>query len=175
MRKVNRTWMAAVAAALLLGTLVGAVWARPNDRPQMAVTTRKVTIPAAFFYPAGDAGYYTNNGVWVRTDLGECRFNAPVIFPTLSSVTVKKITLSVTDNNAGYDACAILWRTSPKNLSEVQMASACSSGSGGTTNCDDSTIDNARVYPAHGPYVRLYIGGTDIAVYGVTIEYQINT
>jgi len=99
-----------------------------------------------------------------------------VVFPTLSAVTVKKITLSVEDHNGSADACVTLYRTSPKNLTQVSMALACSSGSwGGPTSYDDDSINNAVVWPAHGPYLWLEIAGTNIIVYGVTIEYQRNT
>jgi hypothetical protein len=107
------------------------VWARPNQSPQAADITRKVTIPAAFFHPKMDGLDWNNTGVWLALDSGSGIFTAPVVFPTLSAVTVKKITLSVTDNNAASDACVSMYRTSPKNLTEVQMAGVCSAGSGG--------------------------------------------
>ena len=92
--------------------------------------------------------------------------------PGVEWLTVKKLTLAVDDNSAGYDACAYPYRTSPTNLTQAQMAGVCSSGSGGATSHSDSTMDNAQVYPNQGPYLWLSIGGPGIPVYGVTIEYR---
>jgi len=172
---MKKASMAIMLAALLVATIVGVVWARPNQSPQAADIIRKITIPAAFFHPRYDGIDYSNAGMCLAVDSGSGGFTAPVVFPTLSAVTVKKITLSVTDNNAGSDACIAMYRTSPKNLTESGMAAVCSAGSGGATSYDDNTIDNAVVWPAHGPYLWLDIYGTNIRVYGVTIEYQRNT
>jgi hypothetical protein len=136
------------------------VSARPNQSPQAADITRKITIPAAFFHPNRDGLNWTNQGVWLAVDSGIGNFTAPVVFPTLSAVTVKKVTLSVTDNNAGSDACVGLYRTGPKTLTEALMAWVCSTGSGGATNYDDNTIDYGTVWPSHGPYLSLGIQGT---------------
>lgn len=161
-----------VLAALLVATMVGVVWARPSRGAQAADIVRKVTIPAAFFIPSEDGLDWFNDGALS----GNGAFTAPVIFPTLSAVTVKKVTLSVEDHNGTADACVTLKRASPKNLSQVSMATACSSGSwGGPVNFDDDTIDYATVWPAHGPFLWLELDGTSILVYGVTIEYQRKT
>jgi len=168
--------MAIVLAALLVATMVGAVWAIPSRGAQAADIVRKVTIPAAFFHPTTDGMSYSNYGAYIALGGGtNATFTAPVVFPTLSAVTVKKITLSVKDNNGSYNACVTLYRTSPKNLSEATMATACSTGSMGQTTYDDDTIDHAVVYPAHGPYLKLTIGAAAIDVYGVTIECQRKT
>lgn len=117
--------------AVLLGTMVGVVWARPQGSPQAADITRKVTVPAAFFHPREEGLNWSNDGGGMAVDSGSAIFTAPVVFPTLSAVTVKKITLSVEDHNGTVDACVTLYRTSPKNLTQVSMATACSSGTWG--------------------------------------------
>ena len=169
MTRVNKTWMSVVVAALLLGGLVGVVWARPKESPQSADIVRRVTIPAGFFHPAEDGLNWLNDGALA----GQGAYTAPVVFPCLSPVTVKKITLSVEDHNASADACVSLHRMRPKRLRQWEMAMACSTGSvGGAINYDDSSIEYAQVWPADGPYLWLGIGGPSILVYGVTIEYQ---
>jgi hypothetical protein len=162
--------MAIVLAAPLVATIVGAVWARPNEATE--AVTRKVTIPAASFIPNQDGLDWNNLGKEVYVNSGSGTFTAAVVFPCVEWVTVKKVTLSSDDQNNVQDACATLYRTSPKNFTQVMMAQACSSGSGGDQNPADTTIDNAQVYPNQGPYISLSIAGPNIYVYGVTIEYK---
>jgi hypothetical protein len=169
-REMKKGSMAMVLAALLVATIVGAVWARPNEATE--AVTRKVTIPAASFIPNQDGLSYGNTGQRLWVNSGSAEFIAPVVFPCVEWVTVRKVTLSVTDNNANDDACVFMFRASPKNLSAVMMAQACSSSSGGAHNYSDATIDNAQVYRNQSAFLILDMWGPSIDVYGVTIEYK---
>ena len=78
---MKKASMAIMLAALLVATIVGVVWARPNQSPQAADIIRKITIPAAFFHPYQDGIDYNNRGVWLAVDSSNGRFTAPVVFP----------------------------------------------------------------------------------------------
>jgi hypothetical protein len=171
---MKKGWMAVVMGALLVGTLIGVVWARPGQGAQAAGGTRKLTIPAAFFHPVnGDEDYEnTGNAVWVKTFSGA--FVAPVVFPCKKAVTVERVILSVSDFNGTEDACVSLYRTKPSKGTGKLMAHVCSADSPpGVTNYTDDTISSPRIWPGHGPFLRLDVGGTNIAVFGVRIEYHI--
>jgi len=176
MRKVNRTWMAVVAAALVLGTLVGVVWARPSDRPGSAESTRKVTLPGAVFIPTGKMYDWSNDGLKVWCSSGSCYWAAPVVFPTLSSVTVERVKLHVYDNNGAAYACATVYRASPAGGSMPVLGGVCSPFSGATSNPETftSAAINKAVWPSHGAIVWLTVDAPDIYVYGVTVEYHRN-
>jgi hypothetical protein len=101
--KMKKAWMAMVLGALLLGTMAGAVWARPK---QMLAGNRKLAIGPAAFEPAFDGYDYQiitwemgKDTAYMSTTGDYDEYVAPVVFPTLSPVTVKKITLIVNDMN----------------------------------------------------------------------------
>jgi hypothetical protein len=173
---MNKRWMAVVMGALLVGILLGGVvWAKPDQSVQAADATRRLTVPAAFFHTMSPGYNYWNNGDQISTDSGGATFTAPVVFPCLPSVTVERIILSVKDQNGSVNACAQLYRTKPNKGTQKQMAIACSAGSQpGVINYTDDTIDGPVVWPSHGPYLLLSIGGANIEVYGVRIEYKRN-
>jgi hypothetical protein len=172
---MKKGWIAMVMGALLVGTLIGVVWARTGHSAQ-AAGTRKITIPAAFFHPADEGIDYYNNGNSLQVQSTTGIFTAPVVFPCLNSVTVERIVFSVRDENASTDACVSLYRTKPNKGTEKLMAYQCSAGSQpGVINYTDDTIDGAVVWPSNGPYLWLNINGTGIRVYGVRIEYHVGT
>jgi hypothetical protein len=173
---MNKRWMAVVMGALLVGILVGGVMrARPHQTVQAADITRRLTVPAAFFHPATDDYDFGNNGLALWVYSGDGVFTAPVVFPCLPSVTVERIILSVRDQNGSANACVKLYRSRPNKGNEKEMASQCSGGSQpGVINYTDDTIDYPVVWPSHGPYLYLTIGGTNIDVYGVRVEYKRN-
>ena len=176
MRRANRSWMAVVAAGVLLGTLVGVVWARPNDGPQAADITRKVTLAGSDFIPASDTEDWGNSGFHVRCESGVCGFTATVVFPCLPSVTVERMKLHVYDYNATQSTCATLFRTYPTTGATVQLGAAASpeGGSGGLQTYTNPNI-NKVVWPSQKAYIYLVIGGPNIHVDGVTVEYHKNT
>ncbi|MDH4207549.1 MAG: hypothetical protein OEV76_01595, partial [Anaerolineae bacterium] len=119
MSKVNKSWMAVIAAVLLLGALAGVVWARPNESPQEADITRKVTLTGADFDPNEDGMDWYSYGGHISCNTVLCTFTAPVVFPCLPSVTVERIKLHVDDNNASETASAGLWRANPSTGAET--------------------------------------------------------
>jgi hypothetical protein len=176
MRKVNRTWMAAVAAALLLGTLVGAVWARPGDRTQAQATTRKVTLAGGDFVPNNPTVNWYNSGYRVECATGACLFTAPVVFPTQSSVTVERIRLHVADYDGVEFAEAQLGRANP-SAGSLTLLGVAQSPVGTTSGVQtySSPAINKAVWPSHKAQIWLSIGAPGIYVYGVTVEYHVNS
>ena len=175
MRRINKSSMAAVAGILLVGTLVGVVWARPQDRPQAQDITRKVTLTGGDFIPADDSDNWYNDGDYVKCESSTCEFTGPVIFPCLPSVTVERIKLHVSDSNNGALARAELYRAYPSTGADVELGEAVSPGgtSGGLKTYTSPNI-NQVVWPSQKAYIDLYISGTGIDVYGVTVEYHRN-
>ena len=175
MTKVRKSWMAVVMGALLLGALVGVVWARPHERPQAQDITRKVTLTGGDFIPHEEVDNWFNNGDWVRCDTGSCAFTAPVVFPCLPSVTVERIKLYANDSHSSQWAAAQIHRTYPPTGANVSLGTASSppATDGGIKTYTSPPI-NKRVWPSHGVYIWLHIGGPDIYVYAVRIEYHRN-
>ena len=173
---VRKSWIAAVTGALLVGTLVGVVWARPHDRPQAQDITRKVTLAGADFIPADPDDRWGNNGNYAFSESGISHFTAPVVFPCLPSVTVERIKLYVYDGNGTYNACASLNRLSPRTGANPMLGSVCSPYGGSTSDPQafTSTNINQVVWPGQRAYIWLAINGVDIDVYAVTIEYHRN-
>jgi hypothetical protein len=175
MTKLNKSWMAVVAAALLLGTLVGVIWARPHDRPQAQDITRKVTVPGAFFHPSQEGVHWLNYGEYIKLLSGSATFSAPVVFPCLPSVTVERMIFYVDDQDGLDDSCVTLHRSRPWQGDSVMMGSICSSDTTtGVQAFTTSNIYNAVVWPSHGVYMELVIDGNSIKVYGVRVEYHRN-
>jgi hypothetical protein len=175
MRGVNKSWMAVVAAALLLGTLVGVVWARPNHRPGAAVTTRMVTLSDSDFIPAWD-GYSFSKGNGYVVCNSSCTLSAPVVFPTLSAVTVERIKLHVSDGSATLIASASLYRDKPASGSHSKLGAVSSPmGSSGGLKTYTSGDINKVVWPSQRASIVLYIEGPSINVFGVTVEYHVNS
>jgi hypothetical protein len=166
--------MAVVMGALLLGTLVGVVWARPHDRPQAQDITRKVTLTAGEFIVRMDGYDWLNDGAWVRCQNGSCEFIAPVVFPCLPSVTVERIKLHVLDNNGTFKATAALYRNHPQTQSAVWLGDVSSPYETAGFQTLTSTRINKRVWPSQRAYIILSIDGPAIVVYGVTVEYHRN-
>jgi hypothetical protein len=176
MNKLNKSWMAVAAAALLLGTLVGVVWARPHDRPQAQDITRKVSLGASDFIPVHDGTDWWNDGdrIYCQSHDTPCHFLAPVVFPCLPGVTVERIKLHVKDDNDSTLARATLHRLYLHNGRRVWLGAAESPvGTGGYQPWSSDPI-NKPVWPSQRAYIWLSIGGTGIAVGGVTVEYHRN-
>ena len=174
MTRINKSWMAVVAGVLLVATLVGVVWARPSDRTQAQDITRKVTMTGGEFIPTSDDWDYENNGNYVYCASGSCNFSAPVVFPCLPSVTVERIILHVQDNNGSSKAIATLYRSYPPTGAEVWLGSAESpTGTAGHQPWSSDPI-NKVVWPSQRAYIWLSIGGTNIQVSGVVVEYHRN-
>ena len=171
---MKKAWIALVLGALLIGTMVGVVWARPSQSPQAADITRKITIPGGFFSPTEDGYDWYNTGNHVRVDSGTGSFIAPVVFPCLPSVTVERVILYADDQNGGADATAILTRTKPSTGQLVMLGPVSSTGSAVGIRTFTSANINKVVWPAQGIHVRLFINGTNMLVYGVTVEYHRN-
>lgn len=175
MSKVNRSWMAAVAAALLLGTLVGVVWARPNDLPGAADITRKVILGGADFSTTHPSYAYNTVGGEMVTGSSYCVLAAPVVFPCLPSVTVERIKLHVHDQNPTEAAGVHLFRVNPANGAHVLLGSVESpTGMSDGRKTYTSAAINKVVWPSQRAYVRLWFEGTSIWVHGVTVEYHRN-
>jgi hypothetical protein len=177
MRKVSKLWIAAVVGALLLGTLVGVVWARPREERLAAGRTRKVVLAAADFIPSEASEDWYNGGWFVTCGPGgHCYYTAPVVFPCLSSVTVERIKLHAYDDNVDYEATATLLRLNPARLKLANLGEISSSGSSSQyPRTFTSPNINKRVLPSQRAYILLYIPVTStISVYGITIEYHTN-
>jgi hypothetical protein len=175
MREVSKGWIAVVTAALLLSALAGAVWARPNDSPQAADITRRVTLTGADFAPNQEGMDWGSDGGHVNCNTVECTFTAPVVFPCLPAVTVERIKLHVYDGNASSTASAGLWRANPSTGGETFWASVGSPlGMSGGDQTYTSADINKVVWPSQRAYIWLQINGTDIKVYGITVEYHRN-
>jgi hypothetical protein len=175
MTKLKKTWMALAVGALLLCTLAGVVWARPHERPQAQDITRKVTLTGGDFVRAkeGDKGF--NDGTYLRCDIGECYFVAPVVFPCLPSVTVERIKLHVRDNNGTRAASAMLYRSNPPSGSAVLLGTVASPpGVVGHLQTYTSDPIDEVVWPSQKAILWITIGGQSISVYGVTVEYHRN-
>jgi hypothetical protein len=174
MNKLNKSWMAVVAAALLLGTLVGVVWARPHDRPQAQDITRKVNLTGGEFIPANEAQGWQNNGDYVSCDTGICSFFAPVVFPCLPSVTVERFIVYAEDNHATANLNAAMYRVYLPTKKQVYLGQAATpSGTAGYQPYNSGAI-NKTVWPSQRAFIHLWIGGPSIQVYGVTVEYHRN-
>jgi hypothetical protein len=175
MKKMNKSWMAVVMAALLLGTLAGVVWARPNDRPGAADITRKVTLGAADFAPINEDVDWWCNGQKLMCVAGSCVFHAPVVFPCLPAVTVERIRLHVVDNSTVGWAAATLYKAKPATGGHWFQGSASSPlGTSGGLKTYTSAYINKPVYPNQKAYFQLLINDGTVAVYGVTVEYHRN-
>jgi hypothetical protein len=174
MERINKSWMAVAAATLLVATLVGVVWARPNDRPQAQEATRKVTLTGSEFTPRSEVYDWGTNGAYVQCNSGNCQFFAPVVFPCLPGVIVERILLHVTDNNGSARASATLYRAHPPTKGDVYLGKAQSpTGTAGHQPWSSNPI-NHPVWPSQRAYIFLVIEGPGIEVYGVTVEYHRN-
>ena len=179
MTRVNKSWMAVVAAALLLGTLVGVVWARPNDRPGAAEVTRKVTLTGADFIPTQDdwdysIGEYGSSDSSVSCLSSSCEFSAPVVFPCLPSVTVERIKLHVVDEVFMNQTWVWLYRANPSTGAVTSLGNLSSSYQGDPgLNTYTSGPINKVVWPSQKAYIHLDTY-PNMQVYGVTVEYHRN-
>jgi hypothetical protein len=175
-KTTRRTWIAVAAAALLLGTLAGVVWARPRNRPQAADITRKVTLTGSDFVPHRNTDDWWDMGSYVVCYTGSCELTAPVVFPCLSAVTVERIELHVNDNNNGLKATATLYRASPPKGTKVYLGEVSSPDghSDGIKTYTSGPI-NKVVWPSRKAFIWLEIEGQFVDVYGVTVEYHRNT
>ena len=174
MKQVKKSWMAVVMGALLLGTLVGVVWARPHERPQSQDITRKVNLTGGEFIPGDEAQSWYNNGNVIQCDSGICFFIAPVVFPCLPSVTVERFILYAEDNHASANATASLHRVYMPTKKDVFLGQVLTpSGTAGYQPWSSGAI-NKTVWPSQRAYIYLWIGGPNIEVYGVTVEYHRN-
>jgi len=177
MTRVRKPWMAVLIGALLVGTLVGVVWARPHDRPQAQDTTRKVVVGGGDFLPMNETTDYTTTGGWVRCDGATCYFAAPVVFPCLSAVTVERIKLHVYDPDAGGYAAAQMRRLNPNNgttrtIGHVDSLTVDPTAKPETVTSPDI---NKVVWPSQKGFVWLFIGmAPNTRVYGITVEYHRN-
>ena len=181
MIRVKKWWIPLLLGALLMATLVGVVWARPNARPLAAATTKRITIPAGWFHPTREGADWTNGGGEITSNKDEESqfFIAPVVFPSAGQTfTVEKMALYAYDQNGGlgnYDACVSLYKTNPGAGSDVKMAGACSTGSSTTDprTFTETTIKYNPVTTARGAYLWLTIeDDTNLDVYGVRIWYH---
>lgn len=175
MKTMNKSWMAVVMAALLLGTLAGVVWARPSDRPAAADITRKVTLGAADFAPPNDEVDWFSNGQAIWCVAGSCIFQAPVVFPCLPAVTVERIRLHVVDGSPAGWAKATLYKAKPSTGGHWLQGSASSpEGVSGGLKTYTSADINKVVRPNQKAYISLLINDDTVGVYGVTVEYRRN-
>ena len=185
MKKVKKSWIAVLCGALLMATLVGVVWARPNARPQAAATTKRITIPAGWFHPVGSGYSWRSFGYYTVSYLNQTSvfFHAPVVFPSGGQkFTVEKIALYAYDENGpaqgNKNACVYLYKTNPlvgATSQPAMMASVCSTGSSATDprTFTTTTIASNPITTARGAYLRLEIeDNTDLLVYGVRIWYH---
>jgi len=174
MGSFSKTWIVVVVCAMLLGTLVGVVWASPSDRPGAQDITRKVTLSGANFIPAEESADWHNGGDYATCDNGTCTYTAPVVFPCLPSVTVERIKLHVSDSNGGAAVTASLLRTRPSTGAEKELGSVTSGNTGGSIQTFTSDPINEVVWPSLGAYIQLDFEDKYIKVYGVTVEYHRN-
>jgi len=151
------------------------VWSKSNECAGAADITRKVTLTGADFTPAQDTDDWENLGIYVECEAGECTFMAPVVFPCLSSVTVERIKLHVNDYTSEYRAIATLHGAKPSQPSLRKLGRVRSPWglSGGFQTYTSNPI-NKVVWPSERAYIKLTMG-TDMLVYGVTIQYHPNT
>ena len=176
MAKLNKSWMAMVMVVLLMATLVGVVWARPQNRPQAQDITRKVVLAGSEFMPRTDETDWFHNGNYLKCNSNPCFSAAPVVFPCLPAVTVERIKLHVYDANAVTNAVAEIKRLNPNNGATPTMGKVSSPVAGTTANPQTFTSPdiNMVVWPSQRAFVWLYIGGPDIKVYAITVEYHRN-
>ena len=179
MKQVKKSWIAVLLGALLMGVLVGAVWARPGGRPRAAATTKKMTIPAGAFHPVDEGYEFYNDGSWITADTAGANFATHVVFPGGGDrFTVEKLTLYAYDKAMPANICVYLYRTNPTNGTESLMASKCSSGSSST---DPRSFTTTNINPSlattpRGLYVLLEIeDATNLDAYGVRIYYRKGT
>jgi len=175
MKKMDKSWMAVLPAALLLSTLAGVVWARPrSDGSRPAEITRKVALAGADLIPARDGDNWHTDGGYAWCESGTCMFTAPVVFPCLPSVTIECIKLHVNDWN-DYDEAELRLnrvKLSKGAVSELGWVQSPWGTSGGFQTYASDPI-NKVVWPSQRAYIKLVMG-TDMLVYGVTIEYHRN-
>ena len=183
-KKTKKTGIGLLLGGLLLATLVGVVWARPQGSPATHDTAHKldtpkahhagfhytVTIPGAHFHPRQDGYAWYNDGECIRVGSGVGRFHAAV--PMLpGNRTVESLTMYVMDNNASWDAWGRLFRTKTDGTRQ-EMAKVESSGSSASIRSfSDTSISPSTIWGGHGAYLRLSIAGTSISVYSVQIKY----
>ena len=184
MKKTKKSWIALLLGGLLLATLAGAVWARPQGRPAAHGTAYKldrpkahhggfhytVTIPAAHFHPMIDGLNWLNNGDYIRMDSGSGWFTAAV--PMLpGNRTVESVTMYVMDNNGAAQASVTLYRTKTDGTRQGMAYIATTGSSGSIRSFSDTSISPSTIWGGHGAYLYLVIGATDISVYAVQIKY----
>jgi hypothetical protein len=175
--RVNKSWVAVVVAALLVGTLAGVVWARPDGSPRAAERTRKVTLGPGNFFPItnGTTGVYSNVGDVLVCSSGYCQLSAPVVFPCLPSVIVERVKLHVFDNNGSEQALITLHRKIPSSGNDKILGGTGSpTGTSGGLQTYTSGAINKVVWPSQNAWIWLGIGGPNIIVHGVTVEYHRN-
>jgi hypothetical protein len=175
MSSLNRSWMAVAAAALLLGTLVGVVWARPHDQTRAPDITRKVTLAGADFTSVDNIQPCSNHGNYVTCGPGGGAFVAPVVFPCLPSVTVTGIQLHVDDPADTVNIVAYLYREYPAK-GVPQLLGVVNYPLGTTEGIETFTakVDDEVVWPSQRAYVYLELEGNILKAYGVTVLYHRN-
>ena len=171
MKQVKKSWIAALVGALLMATLVGVVWARPNGRPEASPAWKVLTVSAADCIPALDGNDWDNWGRFLRCDSGICYFTCPVPLPP-ETVRVKKFEMYAHDEGP-LNITSRLHRPYPLAGNALKMADANSSGSSsGVRTFTDTTIANNPVRPRHGTYVWLKVPTGSYEVYGFRVCYE---
>ena len=166
---IKKLWIAVLLGMLLVLSLVGEAGAR--DRAAVSAW-KYVTVPAAAFHPMDSGSAWWNYGSNIQAvGPSQVAFVAPVIFPGLGAVTVKKVILYAHDSNSSYNARVRMWKTNPATGSEALMADAKSYGAlPGIRAFSDTTITHATIHRQRGAYLLLNLQGTLVA-YSVKVAY----
>jgi hypothetical protein len=173
--RVKKWWMPLLIGALLMGTLVGVVGARPNARPhEVPASWQKLTVPVQNCIPQEETMNYRHQADYLQCQSGSCLFFCPVTFPTEQAVTVKRLTLFAYDNDGtiGHMASANLYKINPQRKNDVLLASVLTTTSPADAQVvRDSSIDNALIRRTQGPFLTVSSQGATVKVYGVRIFY----
>ena len=175
MEKLRKSWVAVIMVVLLLATLVGVVWARPQNRPQAQDITRKIVVLGNEFNPRYETTNYSNKGTYLSCDSASCYFSADVVFPCLPAVYVEQIKLHVYDKSSTGQAIVTLYRYTPSNKGNKALATAQTDvlGTSADPQVFTGNANNQLVWPSQKAYLWLMINN-DVYVYAVTVEYHRN-
>jgi len=170
MKKVKKSRIAVLVGALLMATVVGVVWARPDGRPRAAAWVNH-TVSAYHCIPLRDTVDWKYDPEGLRCDSGWCEFYCPIRPPHEGSVRIQRLIMYAYDN-AGGQVCIMLreHQTTTGN-SVVRLDTRCTTNSANDPETYMYDHDNFTVSRKEDVYVQVGIADTGQRVYGFKVRY----
>lgn len=138
------------------------------------VTSYLAVAPAAF-QPSDNNSTFTQGGYYLVPSGAspETIFYAPVNLP--HNATITSITFHWADNSATNNGSLTLYRDDPTGFGPEVLATLTTSGSGGQSSTNTTTITSPTVdNSTYSYYLMLSLPDTNIWAYEIFIEYTIN-